>query len=116
MSTEHSIREKLEAAFSPQQLSVINESHRHNVPAKSESHFKVVIVADAFTGQGLLQRHRSVNAALAHELANGVHALSLHTKTPEEWAANQQSIPTSAPCLGGDGSASSQQGQGTSDE
>ncbi|MEM7209350.1 MAG: transcriptional regulator BolA [Pseudomonadota bacterium] len=107
MSTENTIRKKLEIAFSPQQLSVINESHKHNVPAGSESHFKVLIVSDAFEGKRLLQRHRSVNAELAHELSSGVHALSLHTKTPDEWAASQNTIPTSPPCMGGDGNASS---------
>ncbi|MGL5236711.1 MAG: BolA/IbaG family iron-sulfur metabolism protein, partial [Plesiomonas shigelloides] len=58
---------KLQAAFAPLHLDVINESHRHNVPAGSESHFKVVLVSDAFCGQRLLARHRAVNAALAEE-------------------------------------------------
>ena len=40
----------LEDAFQPSLLSVENESHRHNVPADSETHFKVVHVAERFTG------------------------------------------------------------------
>lgn len=92
---------KLQAAFTPQHLEVINESHRHNVPAGAESHFKVVLVSEAFCGQRLLPRHRAVNAALAQELACHIHALALHTYTPEEWATIQGSFPDSPQCLGG---------------
>lgn len=92
---------KLQAAFAPLHLDVINESHRHNVPAGSESHFKVVLVSDTFCGQRLLARHRAVNAALAEELAHHIHALALHTYTPEEWAAIQGDFPDSPQCLGG---------------
>lgn len=92
---------KLQAAFAPQHLEVINESHRHNVPPGSESHFKVVLVSDAFCAQRLLPRHRAVNTVLADELANHIHALSLHTYTPEEWATTQGGFPESPQCLGG---------------
>ena len=58
---------------------VINKSHRHNVPAGSESHFKVVIVSDLFNDKRSVSRHRDVYQTLSHELDNGVHALALHT-------------------------------------
>ncbi len=45
------IEEKLRAAFQPVFLEVVDESYRHNVPAGSESHFKVVLVSDRFTGE-----------------------------------------------------------------
>ena len=45
---ESIVIQKLEKAFSPNHLEVINESASHNVPAGSESHFKVIISADFF--------------------------------------------------------------------
>jgi stress-induced morphogen len=99
-----SIREKLTDAFHPQVLEVINESHMHNVPKNSETHFKVVVVSNQFdTVKSPLQRHRLVNAALATELEGPVHALSIVAKSPEQWVANQ-TVPTSPNCTGGDGS------------
>ena len=65
---QQQITQKLAAAFNPVHLDVINESSGHNVPAGSESHFKVVVVSDRFDGVALLQRHRLVNAALSAEL------------------------------------------------
>ncbi|KFK97592.1 MULTISPECIES: transcriptional regulator BolA [unclassified Serratia (in: enterobacteria)] len=94
------IETKLRAAFEPAYLDVVNESHRHNVPAGSESHFKVVIVSERFVGERSLKRHRSIYAVLAQELAGGVHALALHTYAPEEWAELQDKVPASPPCHG----------------
>ncbi len=102
MSTQTIITEKLQSAFAPQHLEVINESHMHNVPAGSESHFKVVIVSDEFIDKMLITRHRLVNAALKDELDGGIHALALHTMTHDEWLAKGQA-PDSPPCMGGDG-------------
>lgn len=102
MTVQETIYSKLVGTFAPVHLEVINESHRHNVPAGSESHFKVIIVADLFDGQTLVARHRSVNSLLSDELQSGVHALSLHTKTPAEWAAQGHAVSASPPCLGGD--------------
>jgi BolA protein len=101
MSIAERLEDKLQAGFSPLHLEVVNESHMHNVPDGSESHFKVTVVSDAFEGQSLLRRHRAINAALAEELAGGVHALALHTMTPEEWFAKGGRAPESPPCLGG---------------
>jgi BolA protein len=95
------ITERLQAHFNPVHLDVLNESHMHNVPAGSESHFKVVIVSAAFTGQSLVNRHRSVNALLGELFHQGLHALALHTLTPDEWYAQGGQAPESPPCLGG---------------
>ncbi|ETI39837.1 hypothetical protein PPTG_15043 [Phytophthora nicotianae INRA-310] len=94
------IHEKLLAAFTPTHLDVINESHMHNVPKGSETHFKVVVVTDQFDGKPLIQRHRMVNAVLQQELDDGVHALSILSKTPKQWEANAQVKP-SPNCRGG---------------
>eukprot|EP00602_Paraphysomonas_sp_CaronLab_P003526 CAMPEP_0185025604 /NCGR_PEP_ID=MMETSP1103-20130426/8501_1 /TAXON_ID=36769 /ORGANISM="Paraphysomonas bandaiensis, Strain Caron Lab Isolate" /LENGTH=111 /DNA_ID=CAMNT_0027558843 /DNA_START=46 /DNA_END=381 /DNA_ORIENTATION=- len=94
-----SIRNKL-SALNPLFLDVINESHKHNVPEGSESHFKVVIVSAAFEGQNHLARHRLVNGILQEELKNDIHALSILAKTPEQWEENS-TVTKSPPCLGG---------------
>ncbi len=94
------IEAKIRAAFDPIYLDVIDESYRHNVPAGSESHFKVVLVSERFTGERILTRHRSLYAVLSEELAGPVHALALHTYTLKEWASLQNAVPASPPCRG----------------
>ncbi len=92
MTVADTIRDKLARTFHPLALDVIDESHLHAGHAGAreggETHFRVAIVADAFAGQGRLARHRAVHAALADELAGGVHALSVIARTPDE-AANR---------------------------
>jgi len=100
MKIQQIIQSKLTESFSPHHLTVENESSNHNVPAGSESHFKVVVVSDAFEGKRLLQRHRAINACLADELQNHIHALAIHTYTLSEWQEMQQ-VPESPNCLGG---------------
>lgn len=97
-----SITAKLTTACAPTHLEVLNESSKHNVPANSETHFKVVCVSAAFDGMPLLERHRVVNEALADELATGVHALSIVAKTPQQWDKSQ-AVGSTPPCLGGGG-------------
>lgn len=100
MKIQQSIEAKIADTFAPHHFTVVNESSGHNVPPSSESHFKVVVVSDEFEGKRLLQRHRLINACLADELANHIHALAIHTYTQAEWQ-EQQSAPESPNCLGG---------------
>lgn len=100
MSIQTNIKSKISRELKPELLSVENESGMHNVPPGSESHFKVVVVAEIFSGQRSVQRHQLIYRVLADELAGGVHALALHTYTPEEWQDRQQA-PDSPECLGG---------------
>ena len=102
MKVQQQIEAKLRAAFAPRVVRVENESHRHNVPAGAESHFKVTLVADRFAPLSRVQRHRLVCQVLAEELAGPVHALALHTHAPAEWGERDEA-PASPPCLGGDG-------------
>ena len=102
---QDNITNKLITAFSPEHLEVINESHLHNVPEGSESHFKVTIVCDEFDGKMLIARHRLINQVLSEELQKnrtdgGIHALALHTLTMDEWFAKGK-VPDSPECLGG---------------
>lgn len=82
------IRDKLTAAFQPERLEVVDDSARHAGHAGAreggESHFNVVIVAEAFKDQGRVQRQRAVYTALSEELAGPVHALSVKAFAPDE--------------------------------
>jgi BolA protein len=88
MRTQDLITRKLTAAFAPESLKVIDESHRHEGHAGhrpgGETHYRVYIVAEAFRGKTRLERHRMINNVLAEELAGGVHALALHASAPGE--------------------------------
>jgi stress-induced morphogen len=98
---QDAIHDRLIQAFAPSVLEVINESGNHSVPAGSETHFKVVVVSEAFAGQSLVARHRAVNQALAQQLAGGVHALSIQALTAAQWSERGGVVPESPPCLGG---------------
>lgn len=100
MSVQEQIQLQLQQVFQPHYLEVINESHGHNVAAGSETHFKLVLVSEAFEGQRSVARHRQVYSCLAEFMAAGVHALALHTYTASEWEAKKVA-PESPPCLGG---------------
>lgn len=100
MSTQQQIIDKLNTNFSPEHIEVINESHMHNVPPGSESHFKVVLSSEKFEGKRQVQRHQQIYGVLAAELEGGVHALALHTYTPAEWIEKGEA-PDSPHCLGG---------------
>ena len=96
MSIQSTIEQKLTDAFSPERLAVINESHLHaghhhagsdhhgTYDGTGETHFRVRIVADAFSGMSRIDRHRAVNALLADEIAAGVHALAIEPAAPGE--------------------------------
>ncbi len=101
MIVQQAIEEKLAEAFAPDYLEVINESHKHNVPAGSESHFKVVMVTITFEGKRKVARHQQVYAVLSDEISGPVHALALHTYTEDEWRERHGQAPMSPPCLGG---------------
>ena len=101
MTVQADIEQKLAKTLTPAHLEVINESHMHNVPPGSESHFKVVIVTDAFDGVSRVRRHQQVNGILAKELKEDIHALSMQTMTPDEWTAHGGQVMASPECLGG---------------
>ncbi|KUJ79164.1 transcriptional regulator [Microbulbifer flavimaris] len=98
MSLAKQIEEKLAAEFAPEHIEVQCESHLHNVPAGSEMHFRVVLVSEEFNQLRKVQRHQRVYGVLAEEMAGPIHALALHTFSPEEW---QGQAPDSPQCLGG---------------
>lgn len=101
MKIQTAIEEKISNSLSPLYLEVLNESSNHNVPPGSESHFKVTVVSNEFDGKMLIARHRIINKLLSEELAGAIHALSIHSFTPDEWSEKNQQSPQSPPCLGG---------------
>lgn len=101
MSVQETIQGKLQAALAPSHLEVINESHMHSVPANSETHFKLVIVAQDFASLRKVARQQRVYQLLADELAGPVHALAMHTYSPDEWSLRAGAVPASPDCLGG---------------
>ena len=82
------IEEKLNAAFSPGHLEVIDESHLHaghtGVRPEGETHFRVIVVTAAFEGLSRLERQRRVMDVLSDELSGPVHALAIRACTPDE--------------------------------
>jgi len=88
MTVAQSMKRKLQAAFSPAQLDIEDQSHLHAGHAghnpEGESHFRVVMVSDAFAGQSKVARQRAVYQTLSEELAGRVHALSLELRAPGE--------------------------------
>lgn len=96
MSIQSTMEDKLKAAFSPERLVIINESHLHAghhhqgsdhhgaFDGSGETHFRVRIVSPSFAGMSRIERHRAVNALLADELNAGVHALAIEPAAPGE--------------------------------
>ena len=86
MSVLDAITRKLESAFKPTSLQVIDQSADHAGHAGArpggETHFRVSIRADAFRAMSRVERQRAVYAALAEELAGPIHALSVDARPP----------------------------------
>ena len=81
------IRSRLEAAFTPDLLEIVDESHRHAGHAGAKDgrgHFLVRIVSNRFEGVKPLARHRMVYAALGPLMQTDIHALSLEALSPTE--------------------------------
>lgn len=95
------IEERLTENFAPIFLDVQNTSHGQK---SDESHFKVVVVSEAFEGTRLVGRHRAINKAVAESDGSlGFHSLEIGAaKTPTEWDKNSNVAP-SPKCKGGDG-------------
>ncbi len=96
LTRQERITAKLSEAFQPVLLDVINESHLHAghhhtdgghedvFDGSGETHYRVIIVAEAFTGLSRVDRHRAINALMHDELHSGLHALALEPSAPDE--------------------------------
>lgn len=101
MSIQTQIEDRLRKKFRVQELRITNESRRHRLDPGGETHFRVLLVAPEFEGQGLVARHRSIYEALAEEMAAGIHALTLELRTPIEWEKDPARV-SSPPCANSD--------------
>jgi BolA protein len=100
MSLEQAINQLLGEGLAPEFIEVDNESHLHSSGKGGSSHFKVTVVSDAFEGMGLVARHRKVQQLVAPVTGGVVHALGIHTYTPDEWQERGFDIPDSPTCAG----------------
>jgi acid stress-induced BolA-like protein IbaG/YrbA len=76
MVTPESVQQGIEAGLGCAHIEVIGDGQ----------HFQAVIVSDAFAGKSRVQRHQLVYAALGERMREEIHALSMRTLTPDEWA------------------------------
>jgi BolA family transcriptional regulator, general stress-responsive regulator len=79
------IRERLLDALEPELVEIEDESHLHAGHAGARDgrgHFRVTVVAEAFSGQPPLKRHRLVYAALGPLMDTDIHALTIHALAP----------------------------------
>ena len=100
MSIKSSIENKLSQNLTPIFLKVENESHMHNVPVGSQTHFRIEIVSNHFEQKSLLLRHRIINEIISEEISK-IRACSLHTLTESEWNKKNGETESSPKCAGG---------------
>ena len=91
MSLYSEIIDSLNKSMAPENIFLENESAMHNVPPDSETHFKLVIVADDFIGMSKLNRHKVIYKTLS-EIMKKIHALSIHTFDEDEYQKNPMVI------------------------
>ena len=79
------ILSKLQAAFDPVTLDVVDDSEAHRghggYREGGNTHFNVMIKADAFNGLSRVAQQRLINKELAQEFEDGLHALALVVQT-----------------------------------
>jgi BolA protein len=83
------IRSTLETSLHPVRLKIDDESAQHAGHAgakKGGGHYRIFIVAPAFSGRTLIARHRMVYEALGEQMRHDIHALSIVARAPEEVA------------------------------
>ena len=80
MVTPESIKQSLEAGLITEHVEVRGDGH----------HFEAVIVSTQFAGLSRIKQHQLVYAALGDRMRVEIHALSMQTLTPEQWAARDR--------------------------
>lgn len=101
MTRKLRIQKCLQDYFSPDHLEILDETHKHAPRDTLETHITITMVTSRFLGMSILSRHRLLNELLRDELHSGLHALSLHLYTPDEWQERGVKSPESPPCKGG---------------
>tara|TARA_Y100000588_G_scaffold156345_1_gene170382 strand:+ start:936 stop:1217 length:282 start_codon:yes stop_codon:yes gene_type:complete len=87
-SVEERIGKILQGRFNPVQLIIDDESHMHaghaGAPSGGESHFRITIKAQEFSGLNRLERQRAIHEVLEELLQGPIHALSIKASAPGE--------------------------------
>ncbi len=85
LEVEALLRERL-ASLAPLAIEIIDDSalHAGHAGAGQGGHYRLRIVADAFSGKSTVARHRLVYAALGELMRSRIHALSIKALAPEE--------------------------------
>lgn len=90
MDTEQrllAIRQRIEEALQPEDVSVVDEGHLHigHEGAKDgRGHFRVMVVAEAFEGLSMIQRHRAIYEAMGDLMTTDIHALAIDAYSSNE--------------------------------
>ncbi|WP_454905506.1 BolA family protein [Aggregatibacter sp.] len=100
MSKQQELEQRLCQEFEPHFIAVENESYMHSSGRGADSHFKIVLVSDAFEGISKVARHQKIYQLLSQDLKNGIHALALHLYTKQEWDKLGRQFPKSPNCAG----------------
>ena len=85
--TSETIKRLLNEAFRPETLEIIDHSAAHAGHAGAKSggvHYHVTIVAEAFEGKSLVQRHQLIYKALGDMMKQEIHALGINALSPSE--------------------------------
>ena len=89
MSYQIDIERRLNEAFKPSFLKIINESEKHRGHidgpqgvGMAETHFSIKMICDKFQGLSRLERHRAVYEVLANLVPKPIHALRLELLSP----------------------------------
>jgi BolA protein len=80
------VERALRKALSPLRLQVRDDSHLHagHAGAREGRHFSVAITAEAFRGLSRVRRHRLVYDSIGPLLTQGIHALAIDARAPDE--------------------------------
>ncbi len=88
MTLQHWITQALQERLHPAELTVRDESEQHHGHAGwregGETHFRLYIVSDAFSGKSRVERHRIVDEAVRDAFQRGLHALAIRARAPGE--------------------------------
>lgn len=101
MSRQERMQQQLIQEYAPVYLNVEDESYQHHVPDDAQTHYKITMVSAVFSSLSRINRHRLINSLLKEEFNQGLHALSMHLYTPEEWEQKGESVPQSPACVDG---------------
>ena len=86
MTRAEQITTRLNDAFDPEHLDVVDESEMHRGHAGfqegGESHFRVKMVSAALADKSRIAQHRAVHAAIGKQLMEEIHALALDLSIP----------------------------------